>query len=202
MGRLNSELLIVGCAAFAYLAGSVNLTIAAARALHIKGIQKTGSKNPGITNLFRIAGAETAGIVLVLELAKAYLAFLPARFFVSPDMLYVFILPFLIGNLFPVFHRFQGGKGVAAAVGALLAVDFRVMLLGGAIFIAMFALFRRVSVGSLSMALSYPVFIFVFHGQGMFLYAGIALTAILFATHRRNIKRLAQGKEPRLTRNR
>ena len=171
---------------FAYLAGSVNLTIAATRLLHIDGLREAGSQNPGVTNLFRVAGARTAAAVLILELAKAYIAFLPARILGDASSVYIFILPFLIGNLFPVFYRFRGGKGVAAAVGAFL------------VFIALFALFRRVSAGSLGMALSWPALIWLFHGQGGFFYTGAAVTLILFATHRANILRLVFGTEPKL----
>jgi glycerol-3-phosphate acyltransferase PlsY len=192
--------ILAACMIGAYLLGSVNLTIAAARIFGISNLKSTGSGNPGATNLFRAAGAKVAVPVLILEIAKACLALLPARFFLGTTDQALCILPFLFGNLFPVFHRFKGGKGVAAAVGAMLAADYRIMLLAGIAFIATFILFRRVSVGSLTMVLAYPVLIYGFHGVGVFFCVGIALAAVIFTTHRANIGRLVRGEEPRLMR--
>ncbi len=192
--------ILSACVLGAYLIGSANLTIVAARLFGITNLKAAGSGNPGVTNLFRTAGAKIAVPVLVMEVAKAYLALLPVQRFLGTEAQAICILPFLFGNLFPVFHRFKGGKGVAAAVGAMLAVDCRVMLLAGLVFIAVFALFRRVSVGSLSMVLAYPVLIFIFHGTGIFFYVGLAVAVVIFATHRGNIGRLLRGEEPRLAR--
>jgi glycerol-3-phosphate acyltransferase PlsY len=193
---------LVGCSAFAYIVGSVNLTILISRVFGIKGLQEAGSKNPGVTNLFRIAGAKAALPVLLLELAKAFLAFSPSHLLHASEIRPLLLIPFVLGNLFPIFHKFEGGKGVAAVVGGLLAVDSTIMFLGGAVFIGVFVLFRRVSLSSLSMALSYPAFIYVFHGKGLLINVAIVLAAILFFTHRSNIRRLVAGKEPPLKRNR
>lgn len=191
---------VTGCALWAYIIGSVNLTIWASRLLHLTGIEETGSKNPGVTNLFRVAGVKIALPVLLLELSKAVIAFLPAVLLGIKDVQPLLIIPFLMGNLFPLLHGFRGGKGVAATVGALLVVDFRVMLLGGLCFIGAFAVFRRVSVGSLFMVLSYSIFIYIFHGFGTFFDIGIVLAVMIAITHRSNIKRLISGEEPQLTR--
>jgi glycerol-3-phosphate acyltransferase PlsY len=202
MERSDLWVIAIGCGVFAYIVGSVNLTIAAVRLFHIEGLSDAGSKNPGVTNLFRIAGAKAAMPVLILELAKAFIALMPPRFFHVSEIAPYLVLPFVIGNLFPLFHGFRGGKGVAATVGALLVLNYRVMLLGGVVFILTFVLFRRVSVSSLSMALSYPFLTYAFIGRGPLLFVCVGLCAILFVTHRSNLKRLIEGKEPRLKRTR
>ncbi len=191
-----------GCGLWAYLIGSVNITIAVSALLRIRGLRDTGSKNPGVTNLFRVAGAKVAVPVLVLEIAKAFVALLVPRFILAPQLIPYLAILFLLGNLFPLFHGFRGGKGVAATVGAMLVLDYRVMLLGGIGFILVFLLFRRVSAASLSMALSYPLLSYLFWGPGPMMGVTVGLFAVLSATHRSNIKRLVEGTEPRLTRNR
>lgn len=186
----------------AYLIGSLNITIVAVRLLRIKGLRETGSKNPGVANLFRIAGAKIAVPVLILESAKAFAGLLAPRFLSMDRILPFFALLFVIGDLFPIFHRFRGGKGVVATVGALLVLDYRVMLMGGVVFILMFFLFRRVSVSSLSMAASYPFLTYLFCGKGYLLLVTICLTVTLFITHRSNMKRIVDGNEPKLLLNR
>jgi glycerol-3-phosphate acyltransferase PlsY len=202
MERTELWLSALGCGAAAYVIGSANLTIAAARLFRIDGLLKTGSGNPGVTNLFRVAGALPALTVLILELAKAFVALSPAYFLHLPETAPYLALLFVMGNLFPIFHGFQGGKGVAATVGSLLFLDFRVMLLGGAVFIVVFLVWRRVSASSLSMAASYPILTYALKGIGSLFFVTIVLLAILFVTHRSNIKRLLEGKEPPLKRNR
>ena len=188
-------------AAWAYAVGSVNLAVIASRLFRIQGLRETGSGNPGVTNLFRIAGAKIAVPVLLLEIAKAFVVAIPVVHFTSSMVSVLWILPFLLGNLFPLFHAFKGGKGVSAAVGALLVADWRIMLLGGCGFILMFLLFRRVSVGSLSMALCWPGAALLFHGPGMFAATAGVMTAIIFITHRENIRRLIAGEEAPTRRN-
>jgi glycerol-3-phosphate acyltransferase PlsY len=184
------------------LIGSLNLTAIAVRLLRIEGLRETGSKNPGVANLFRVAGAKVAALVLILEVAKAFPGLLAPRFLAMDRLLPYFALPFVIGDLFPIFHRFRGGKGVAATMGALLVLDYRVMLMGGVVFILMFFLFRRVSVSSLSMAASYPLLTYLICGKGYLLLVTICLCVILFITHRSNIKRIVEGNEPKLLCNR
>ena len=192
---------IAASAGWAYAAGSVNLTVLAARVLRVQGLRETGSKNPGVTNLFRIAGAKVAVPVLVLEMAKAFAVAVPVRLLAPPEAHVLWILPFLLGNLFPIFHGFRGGKGVSSAVGALFAADYRIMLLGGCGFILMFALFRRVSLGSLFMALCWPMLIALFYGPGIFFAVGSFVTIIIFITHRENIRRLLAHEEAPVRRN-
>jgi len=195
-------LTIAGFALVAYLLGSVNLTIIFCRIRRIEGVTAVGSKNPGVTNLARVAGWPSAVFVLVLELVKAVLA-IRLSFLLdigggASDLTATMMLPYVIGNRFPLFHRFKGGKGVAAAVGAVLAVDPRVMLLGGCVFIVAFIISKRVSVGSLSMALSYPFIAWLLGGASVLVAVTAILLGWLLVTHRENLGRLVRGTEPPL----
>jgi glycerol-3-phosphate acyltransferase PlsY len=189
-------------ALFAYLVGSINLTIVLARAFRLQDPRASGSGNPGVTNLYRAAGLKASGPVLMLDLGKAFLVIHGANAVGLSDVAPFFALPYVLGNLFPLFHGFKGGKGVAAVVGAFLAIDPVVMLAGGGVFILMLALTRRVSVGSMAMVLSYPAWILALGGERSSLVTSAILGVVVLATHRANLARLLRGQEPKLGRRR
>jgi acyl phosphate:glycerol-3-phosphate acyltransferase len=193
-------LVIAAYALAAYLAGSVNLTILAARLLGLGDLRAGGSGNPGVTNLYRAAGAKAAIPVLIAELAKAFAVIRVAPFFGLADIAPAFALAYVLGNRFPVFHRLRGGKGVAAAVGTFLAINPWVMLAGGGVFILVFALSRRVSLGSLSMVFSYPLWSLLFGDTGPALATAVVLGMLILLAHRANLSRLLKGEEPKLGR--
>jgi glycerol-3-phosphate acyltransferase PlsY len=184
----------------AYLVGSINLAILLTRAFHLQDPRGAGSSNPGVTNLYRTAGIKVAGPVLMLDLGKAFLVIHGAGLVGLLELAPFFALPYVLGNLFPLFHGFRGGKGVAAVVGTFLAIDPVVMLAGGGVFILMLVLTRRVSVGSMAMVLSYPAWIIALGGALSSLITAAILGVVLLATHRANLARLLRGKEPKLMR--
>jgi acyl phosphate:glycerol-3-phosphate acyltransferase len=183
-----------------YLIGAVNLSFLAARVAGIDDMRRIGSGNPGVTNLYRAAGLRVALPVLIGDILKAVMAVNLVLVIGQPSLRPLTILPYMFGNLFPLFHGFKGGKGVAAAVGAVLAQNPLVMLLGGGVFIILFALFRRVSIGSLSMGFSYPLWVLLLDESLLFFWVSCAVAIILVLTHRRNITRILKGTEPRLER--
>jgi len=186
----------LGAFAGAYLAGSVNFSLLAARALGYGDLRKRGSGNAGATNLGRVAGKGAAAFVLALDIARGAGVVLVASALGYGPFAAFAALPLLLGNLFPAFHSFKGGKGVAASVGAVLAVSPFALLASGGIFLVAFALGRRVSVGSLAMAASYPLTLWLIGGAPSEVVAGAAIGAILVGAHRRNIVRLVAGAEP------
>ncbi len=187
---------------WAYLVGSINLTKVAVRVLGLKDLSDTGSKNPGVTNLYRAAGAKVAFPILIMELTKAFIGLYPVIFFGEESLIPYLIAPYVLGSIFPIFHAFEGGKGVAAVVGSMLAADYRIMLSGGLVFILVFVFTRKVSPSSLAMMLSYPVFAFIYKGFDILFAICIYSAVIVCITHRENIKRLLRGEEPLLKRNR
>jgi acyl phosphate:glycerol-3-phosphate acyltransferase len=188
----------VGAAAGAYLLGSVNFSLLAARLLGHGDLRRHGSGNAGATNLARVAGKGAAAAVLALDIGRGAAVVLAAALFGFGALAPFAALPLLLGNLFPLFHGFKGGKGVAAAVGAVLAISPLAMLAGGAVFLGVFGAWRRVSAGSIAMALAYPTAVWLLGGARADLTATACVAAILVASHRRNIARLARGEEPRL----
>lgn len=180
----------------AYLAASVNFSIAASRVLGKGDLRSTGSGNPGATNLSRVAGKPAAAVVLLLDVGRAVGVVLAARLLVGDRVASIVAVPFLLGNLFPVFHRFRGGKGVAAAAGLMLAVSPVVMLCGGGVFLIALGIGRRVSAGSVLMLFSYPLWAWFFDRDVMEIGVCAAMATAVALTHRSNIARLFRGEEP------
>lgn len=183
---------------FAYLSGSLNTSILVARLLGRRDPRSAGSKNAGATNVLRTMGRKAALFVLFIDLAKAYLTIFALDKLNVGNMGAAFVLPYLLGNLFPVFHGFKGGKGVAAVVGAFSAVAPWAVLLGGCLFLLVLAASRRVSLGSIIMALSYPIWCVVLHAPSVTTITAATLAAVIVLTHIPNIKRLIRGEEPRI----
>jgi glycerol-3-phosphate acyltransferase PlsY len=189
---------LVVCSLVAYLAGALNLSIVGAKLIGVDGLRQIGSGNPGVTNLFRAAGAKTAVPVLILEILKAAAVLYVSVLVGLGALMPIFMLVYIIGNIFPIFHGFRGGKGVSAAVGTMLAVDPLVMLLGGLVFVVVFWGFKRVSIGAVSMVFSYPVWGLLLGKTGLFTGVAFGVAVILTVTHRANIARILNGTEPRL----
>ncbi len=189
--------LVAATAACAYLLGSINFSVAAARILGAGDLRAMGSGNVGVTNLARAAGKPAASVVLALDLGRAFAVIYGASLMGLGDMAPAMALPMLAGNLFPVFHRFKGGKGVAASVGIILAISWQSMLCGGGVFLLVFALTRRVSAASIFMCLGYPCWIVLWGGSATEMAVAGTIAILVPITHRKNISRLIAGTEPR-----
>ena len=192
----------------AYLVGSLSFAVIVSRVMGLNDPRSYGSKNPGATNVLR-SGSKTAAIVtLLLDALKGWLPVMLVKWFGQPyglgdgTVAMVGLAAFL-GHLFPVFFRFAGGKGVATALGVLLATNW---ILGVAtlvtwLIIAVF--FRYSSLASLVAAVFAPVYYLM--GDGVVWAADrsiVLCTAImsllLIWRHAENIGRLAKGKESKL----
>lgn len=191
---------ILGCILGAYLLGSLNLSALMARIYGIGDLRSQGSGNAGATNLLRTAGWTVALPVLLAEFFKGYFVIWMARFMGLGELAPAMAFPYIFGNLYPVFHRFKGGKGVAAMTGTCLAIDPLVMLLGGSVFLIVFKFGKIVSLGSLSMILSYPIWLLMLGGTETELMTFSGMMVLTPITHRANIVRLVRGEEPRLGR--
>jgi glycerol-3-phosphate acyltransferase PlsY len=191
-------LLILGMAVCAYLVGSINLSIIACRMGGINDLRSSGSGNPGATNLLRVAGWKVAVPVLLLDIGKAAAVIWGAGFAGFHQLAPTLALPLLLGNLFPVFHRFKGGKGVATVVGVMLAIHPIAMLLGGMVFLLVVALGKRVSLGSITMIVFYPLWLWLDGSPFNEIVTTATIAVVILFTHRANIVRLARGAEPKL----
>ena len=138
----------------AYLLGSVSFAIAVSGLMRLPDPRSYGSKNPGATNVLRSGSKVAAALTLIGDSAKGGVAVWIAWYFT--DELAVVGLAAFLGHLYPVFHRFQGGKGVATAAGVLLALDWRVGLGTIATWIVVAFALRYSSLAALLAALRAP----------------------------------------------
>ena len=179
----------------AYLLGSVSFAVVVSRLMGLPDPHTYGSKNPGATNVLRSGSKAAALLTLIGDAAKGGVAVWIASYFT--DELAAVGLAAFLGHLYPVFHRFQGGKGVATAAGVLLALDWRIGL--GTIItwlVIAFAL-RYSSLAALIAAIFAPIgTAFLMDLKSALLVA--VMSAFLIWRHKANISRLLAGTEPRL----
>ncbi|OIZ94042.1 hypothetical protein A1D18_04010 [Candidatus Rickettsiella isopodorum] len=184
----------------AYLLGSLSSAIIVSQCAGLADPRTQGSGNPGASNILRIGGKKLAGIVLLGDLLKGWIPVMLAKLVGLPlaSLAWVAFFAF-IGHLYPVFFSFRGGKGVATALGGLLALAWPVGLIGVLSWGLALFLFRYISVASMLAAV--VTFFYVFYVYSFPVYLPIFLmTVLLIARHFSNIQRLFQGTEPRLTR--
>lgn len=189
---------VFGYALLAYLIGSVNFSLIAAKLFKINNLRGVGSGNPGATNLMRIAGPKLALPVLVCEIGKAAAVIGFARHLDFGDLTPIFAVPVIAGNIFPVYHSFRGGKGVAATVGAFAIIHPLALLLSGAVFLLTTGISRYVSLGSILMVSTFAVFIGVTLPSTSILGPVVLVWLMVIFSHRANIVRLLRGRETKL----
>ena len=190
----------------AYLLGSISFAVVVSRAMGLPDPYTHGSKNPGATNVLRTGNKVAAALTLIGDAAKGWLAVTIARAVLGdPSQASVNILLGLVaiavfmGHLYPIFHRFKGGKGVATAAGILFVINWALGLatLGTWLIVAVFM--RYSSLAALCAAVFAPIyFTFLFGIQPMGL-AILVMSALLIYRHRSNIRNLFNGTETRLS---
>ena len=192
----------------AYLIGSLSFAVIVSRAMGLNDPRTYGSKNPGATNVLR-SGSKTAAIVtLLLDAFKGWLPVMLVKWFGEPNGLgdgtvaMVGLAAFL-GHLFPVYFRFEGGKGVATALGVLLATSWILGLATGITWLVIAYAFRYSSLASLVAAVFAPVY-YVF-GDGLMwvtdksiIFSTAVMSLLLIWRHTENISRLVKGTESKL----
>lgn len=180
-----------------YLLGSVSFAILVSRLMRLPDPRSYGSKNPGATNVLRTGKKVAAVLTLAGDALKGFVAVVLALVYLPESAPYVGVAAFL-GHVFPVFHRFQGGKGVATAAGVLFG--FSGWLGAGAIatFAVIVAFFRYVSLASM-IAATFAVFFSWLIGLDHVTTGAIAvMAALLVWRHKDNVKRLIGGTESKL----
>ncbi len=184
-------------AAAAYLLGSIPFGIVMARAFGLGDIRKIGSGNIGATNVLRTGNKLAAVLTLVLDAGKGAVAVLVARALVGEDAAGLAGLFAMLGHLYSVFLKFNGGKGVATFLGTLLALSFPVGLAACVTWLIVAITMRYSSLAALVAAALAPVYTYVFyHRQGAVLV--LLLAALIFYRHGANIKRLLDRTEPKI----
>lgn len=181
----------------AYLLGSINSAVLICKITGKPDPRTGGSGNPGATNVLRIAGKPYAVFVLIFDILKGVIPVLTARYLEWDfQAMSLASLAAVLGHMFPIFLRFQGGKGVATAAGAIVALSPLVAAICLGVFALTVALSRMVSLGSILGALSAPIAIYLIDHR--IEWAIIALALMITLKHHANIKRILKGQENRL----
>jgi acyl phosphate:glycerol-3-phosphate acyltransferase len=185
---------------FAYLIGSIPTGYWLVWLVKKKDVRAHGSGNIGMTNVWRVAGAPWGILTLLLDISKGVLVIWAARFFFPQDQIALLLaaLGVLLGNVFTVFLRFKGGKGIGVSVGVFFSILPLESTLGLIGFLIAVLFSRMISMGSLVGVTLMVVSAFVHRGFGWL--SGFALLAgmLVWWTHRENIKRMIAGTENRI----
>ncbi|UJF24651.1 glycerol-3-phosphate 1-O-acyltransferase PlsY [Suttonella sp. R2A3] len=182
---------------FGYLCGSLSSAVIVCKLFGLPDPRTQGSGNPGATNVMRVGGKLPAIITLVGDLLKGLLPVLLVKLlWPEAEMAWLLVgLGAFIGHLWPVFFAFQGGKGVATAIGVLLAWHVWLALSCIAIWLAVFLWTRVSSLSALIAAFCAPWLAFFMMNDKQQPMMVLAMVALLIYRHRENIARLRSGEE-------
>jgi len=190
-----------------YGLGSIATAVWAGKIFHKIDIREHGSGNAGATNTIRVIGWTTGIAVLIIDMAKGWLAaYLPVLAGIGADGSNSLInwqilcgLIAIIGHVFPVFAGFRGGKGVATTFGVLLALHPMVTFSSLGVFLGVLFITGYVSASSISAGVSFPLILLFFFDSPSLIFTifSVIIAIAIILTHRKNISRLLAGEERR-----
>jgi glycerol-3-phosphate acyltransferase PlsY len=192
----------------AYLVGSLSFAVIVSRSMGLADPRTFGSKNPGATNVLRSGSKPAAIVTLLLDAMKGLVPLLLVKQYgqawgLAEGTVAMVGLAAFLGHLYPVFFRFQGGKGVATFIGVVFGIDWLLGVATGLTWLIIAYFFRYSSLASLVAAVFAPVYYLLLDRVQWYAEKPIALAlavmaALLAWRHRENIRRLLEGKESRL----
>ena len=190
-------------AAAAYALGSISFAVLVSKLLGLPDPRSYGSKNPGATNVLRSGSRTAAALTLIGDTGKGALAVALASLYTGEAPSAGYDAPIagavaLLGHLYPAFHGFRGGKGVATAAGVLLALHPWLGLGALATFAILLAFFRMVSLASMVAAVFAVYWSWFLFGVAPVTPVVGSIALLVVWRHRENILRIARGVEPRL----
>lgn len=205
---LNTPLFAFFATVAAYLIGSLSFAVIVSRIMGLHDPRTYGSGNPGATNVLRSGNKIAAAMTLLLDAIKgwapvALIKWLATNYDLHEGTLALVAIAAFLGHLFPVFFRFQGGKGVATALGVLLGLSGWLALIVLLTWLMVAFTTRYSSLAALLAAMLAPVYYVLFDGnlwetEKPILAAIVAMSALLIWRHAANISRLLKGQESRI----
>ena len=175
-----------------YLFGSIPFGVLLTKLFLKKDIRNIGSGNIGATNVLRSGNKLVGYSTLLLDILKAILPVIYVKFN-YPDFIYISSLSVFLGHVFPIWLKFNGGKGVATYVGILFSINLIYGLVFGFTWILFFFFSKYSSLSSLFGSLSIPIYLFIINGDQIVFF--IIMLVLIIYTHRENIKRLKNKEE-------
>ncbi len=183
----------------AYLLGSLSSAIIVCRVMELPDPRSEGSGNPGTTNVLRIGGKKAALATLVGDFLKGYLPVLLMILLHRPDAAVVAVMvAALCGHMFPLFFKFQGGKGVATAAGCLFGLALPIGVAAVLTWLLVAAITRYSSLAALIAALAAPLYAHWIIAVPTVTAGIVVVSATIVIRHRQNIRNLLRGTESRI----
>ena len=193
--------------ALAYLIGSISFAVVVSKCMHLPDPYSYGSGNPGATNVLRTGNKRAAVLTFLGDAFKGFIAVVMARMILGEEslssslnswILCGVVIAVFLGHVFPIFHRFKGGKGVATACGILFGIHWILGLATLATWIIVAKFMRYSSLAAVSAAAFAPIyFVFLFGFHPMTMALGM-VCGLLVWRHRSNIRNLINGTESRI----
>ena len=193
----NTVFILTLWAVIGYLLGSIPFGMVVARVMNLGNLREIGSGNIGATNVLRTGNKSAAALTLILDAAKGAVALLLARYLAGEDAAQLAAVMAMVGHCFPVWLKFNGGKGVATFLGIMLAYSFPIGAACCAAWLIGAFGWRISSMGALVSAAA-STFFLVYMGAGTALVMGVFLTLLICYRHRENIQRIRAGTEPKI----
>jgi len=181
----------------AYLIGSLSFGIIVSKFLNLSDPRTIGSKNPGATNVMRTGNKLAAVLTLLGDILKATIVVKIVILIGLNELETMQVcIAVLIGHTFPIYYKFKGGKGVATALGILLATNWILALSAIFIWLVIFSIWRYSSLSAIIASLSVPIISYFLNETSYILLTNILITALIIFNHASNIKNLIKGIEP------
>ena len=206
---------IIIVAIISYLIGSISFSVIFSKKIAGFDLREKGSGNAGSTNALRTAGKKVAILTLICDILKGVVAILitiaigtiiQADDAMRATLVQVAGIMVVLGHTFPIFFGFKGGKGVATALGVLLITNWQIGLICLTFALVLMIITKMVSFGSVGAAILFPILCifvkdnFIVPGSYFgYIIFGIVMAAIIIFNHRANIKRIAEGKENKIS---
>ena len=200
---MSYEMIFAAAGIMSYLIGSISFAILVSRLRGLSDPRTFGSGNPGATNVLRSGDKLAAALTLLGDALKGWLVvavvawlapnFLPGHLHAAAISLAAFAV--FLGHLFPVYFKFQGGKGVATAFGVLLALDPVLGLVVGLVWLIVAKVGRISSLAAISAAVLAPIITLWRHDLGVMFWSVLAIAVLLVIRHKKNIAQLLKGEE-------
>lgn len=193
---MSFEPVYIAYALVAYLLGSISTAIITCKLMGLEDPRNVGSNNPGATNVLRTGGKKAAIITLLGDMLKGLLPVLAVQQLQTDSMaLAITGVSAFLGHLYPVYFRFQGGKGVATFYGVLLGINWMMGLAALAVWGLVLLLFKISALSALVSAFSSPFIAWYFGASEVLMAAVILMSVLLIWRHRSNIRKMLAGTE-------
>ena len=183
----------------AYLVGSISFAVLICRIRGRPDPRSLGSRNPGATNVARAAGRGASVLTLLGDVGKGCVVVLAVRYAGFADVVVALAMAAVfLGHLYPVYHRFEGGKGVATCVGCLFGLHPLAGIAWVGVWLIAAGVSRYVAVAGVVAGLAAPLLVWWSAGPGAPVAAAAAMGVLILVRHRGNVQRILRGEEDEL----